>query len=74
MPNPLTRFRNFIADSTSKRSYEAAAGGRRWHRQPVITNPVQAIQISRTAIANRARAVVANDPLAISGVMAWRDG
>ncbi len=52
------------------RSYDGAAGGRRWRSQPEMRSPVSASLQARGTLAARARYAVANNPLASAGVSA----
>jgi lambda family phage portal protein len=54
-----------------QRSYEGAAGGRRWRGQPDMPVTLAAMNAARGPLARRARYLVANNPLAASGAEAW---
>jgi lambda family phage portal protein len=53
------------------RSFDGAAGGRRWRGQPEMRSPVSASLQARGTLAARARYAVANNPLAAAAVQAW---
>lgn len=66
----LNRLLSFFRGST--RSYDGAAGGRRWRGQPTMPAPVSASLMARGRLADRARYAAANNPLAASAVLAWQ--
>ena len=53
------------------RSYDGAGGGRRWRGHPDMPANLSAMHAARGPLAKRARYLVANNPLAASGVEAW---
>jgi lambda family phage portal protein len=53
------------------RSYDGAAGGRRWRGQPSMAAPISATQAARGTLAARARYAVSNNPLASAAVQTW---
>lgn len=55
----------------SKRSYDGAGGGRRWRGHPGMPANLSAMHAARGPLAKRTRYLVANNPLAASGVEAW---
>lgn len=55
----------------SVRSYDGAAGGRRWRGHSETPVTVAAMNAARGPLARRARYLVANNPLAASAVEAW---
>ncbi|TKV73300.1 phage portal protein [Bradyrhizobium elkanii] len=61
----------FKAAALAFRSYEAAGAGRRWRGAPEIPHQGAAMTAARGPIGRRARALVANNALASSGVEAW---
>lgn len=60
-----------ISSPFRTRSYDGAAGGRRWRGQPSMPAPQVAAQIARRTLADRARYAVSNNPLGAAGVNAW---
>lgn len=54
-----------------RRSYDGAAGGRRWRGQPDMAAPIASAHAGRFALASRAKYAVANNPLAAAAVQAW---
>jgi lambda family phage portal protein len=54
-----------------KRSYDGAAGGRRWRGQPEMPFTLRAMHAARGPLARRARYLAGNNALAASGVEAW---
>ncbi|WP_253075514.1 phage portal protein [Bradyrhizobium sp. 180] len=72
MAGALTQFgRRFRAGVLAFRSYEAAGTGRRWRGASEIPHQGAAMTAARGPIGRRARALVANNSLAASGVEAW---
>lgn len=65
----LHRIKNMLG--FSNRSYDGAGGGRRWRGHPDTPVTVAAMNAARGPLARRARYLVANNPLAASGVEAW---
>jgi len=57
--------------SVRSAGYDGAAGGRRWRGQGEIVATLGAMNAGRAVLARRARALVANNPLAASAVEAW---
>ena len=53
------------------RSYDAAGGGRRWRGFTDMPNQLAAQLAARGPVGKRARALVANNPLAASGADTW---
>jgi len=53
------------------RAYDAAGGGRRWRGFVDMPNQIAAQLAARGPVGKRARALVANNPLAASGAEAW---
>lgn len=53
------------------RSYDGAAGGRRWRGQPEMPATLSAMHAARGPLARRARYLASNNALAASGVEAW---
>ena len=72
MAGALTQFsRRLKAATIAFRSYEGAGAGRRWRGAPEIPHQGAAMTAARGPIGRRARALVANNALAASGVEAW---
>lgn len=65
----LDRLRNILRSAL--RSYDGAANGRRWRGHPDMPANLSAMQAARGPLGRRARYLVANNPLAASGVEAW---
>lgn len=63
--------RRFKAAALAFRSYEGAGTGRRWRGTNEIVHQGAAMTAARGPIGRRARALVANNSLAASGVEAW---
>ncbi|MFG1287918.1 phage portal protein [Xanthobacter versatilis] len=63
--------RPFAAFGAARRSYDAAGGGRRWRGFNDMPNQLAAQLAARGPVGKRARALVANNPLAASGAEAW---
>ncbi|MEP9348798.1 phage portal protein [Xanthobacter sp. KR7-225] len=55
----------------ARRSYDGAGGGRRWRGFNDMPNQLAAQLAARGPVGKRARALVANNPLAASGAEAW---
>ncbi len=66
----LSKLRNWLSGST--RSYDGAAGGRRWRGQQRMNAPVSATNAARGTLAARSRYMVSNNPLAAAAVQAWQ--
>ena len=64
----LNRLKNLFS---GKRTYNGAAGGRRWAGAQSMPSPVLAAHAARHTLAARARFAVSNNPLAASGLEAW---
>jgi len=60
--------------SAAARHYDAAAGGRRWVGLAQTRSVAGAAHAARGTVMARARTLVANNPLAHSGVEAWVSG
>lgn len=72
MVGALTQFsRRLKAATIAFRSYEGAGAGRRWRGVPEIAHQGAAMTAARGPVGRRARALVANNALAASGVEAW---
>lgn len=65
----FSRIKNFLRGST--RSYDGAAGGRRWRGHPDMPAMLSAMHAARGPMARRARYLAANNALAASAVEAW---
>ncbi len=63
--------RLFGLGKTATRSYDAAGVGRRWRGFADMPNQLAAQLAARGPVGRRARALVANNPLAASGVEGW---
>ena len=63
--------RPFATFGAARRSYDAAGGGRRWRGFNDMPNQLAAQLAARGPVGKRARALVANNPLAASGAEAW---
>lgn len=55
----------------SRRSLEAAGGGRRWQSAPMVHAPQAETLAARGTVMQRARAAVVNQPLAVRTVETW---
>jgi len=68
----LTRLaRIFAGTKPTGRSYDAAGGGRRWRGFVDMPNQLASQIAARGPVGKRARALVANNPLAASGADGW---
>lgn len=63
--------RPFAGNGAARRSYDGAGGGRRWRGFNDMPNQLAAQLAARGPVGKRARALVANNPLAASGAEAW---
>lgn len=67
----LARIRSLLSRGTAARSYDGAAGGRRWRAAGEMPAPLSAQLSARGPLARRARYLVANNALAAAGADAW---
>lgn len=69
LPSGLIRALGF--SPTQTRSYDGAAGGRRWHGAGEMPSPLSATLAARGPLARRARYLAANNGHARAGADAW---
>ncbi|MFG1266906.1 phage portal protein [Xanthobacter sp. DSM 14520] len=67
----LDRLRSFFAPRGQARSYDGAAGGRRWRAAGEMPAPLSAQLSARGPLARRARYLCANNAMAAAGADAW---
>mgnify|MGYP002620031201 CR=1 FL=1 len=67
----LSRLKQLLSSTITRRSYDGAAGGRRWRGAGAMRTPFAASLAARGPLSARARYLTANNALASAGAEAW---